>query len=376
MTTLKELYYDPLTGFVNANKLHIKAKKAGLTYTIAQVRDWLSKQFTVQVHKRQVKPKIYKTILSPEYGNNYQIDLLNYDRYEFGKYRYMLVVIDVYSRFLSVKPLTTRKFGTIMNKLDEICDEMGYPKNINCDNEFNTHEFRKWCEKYDVTAWFSEPDDINKNSIVERVNRTLAGLMKKYRTATRDRNWVKVLPLIVKNYNSTYHSTVKAMPLEIKNGVKKNRQVRISISSSLDVGDLVRIKRVKQIFDKGDVIMYSKKVYVVNSVKKNRYELRDSETGDIKSRLYKDEELKRVEEYEDDYEKEGEGDEQIPLGEGVTQEPDHTIFRPERTKKRVERFRIERVEPKKRSVKKFDLEKSGIYEVDHEKEEEEREGGD
>ena len=301
MTTLKELYYDATTGYVGADKLHRKAKEAGLNYSIAQVRDWLSKQFTVQVHKRQVKPKIYKTILSPEYGNNYQIDLLNYDRYEFGKYRYMLVVIDVYSRFLSVKPLTTRKFGTIMNKLDEICDEMGYPKNINCDNEFNTHEFRKWCGKYGITAWFSEPDDINKNSIVERVNRTLAGLLKKYLTATRDRNWVKVLPKIVKNYNSTYHGTVKAEPLEIKNGLKKNRQVRISMSSSLDVGDLVRIKRVKQIFDKGDVIMYSKKVYVVNSVKKNRYELRDSETGIIKSRLYKDEELKRVEEYEEYY---------------------------------------------------------------------------
>ena len=90
----------------------------------------------------------------------------------------------------------------------------------------------------------------------------------------------------MKNYNSTYHGTVKADPLEIKNGLKKNRQVRISISSSLGVGDLVRIKRVKQIFDKGDVIMYSKKLYVVNSVKKNRYELRDSETGINKKRLY------------------------------------------------------------------------------------------
>ena len=47
-----------------------------------------------------------------------------------------------------------------------------------------------------------------------------------------------------------------------------------------------------------------------------------------------------------------------------TQELDHTIFRPERVKKRVERYNVERVEPKKRGVKKFDLEKRGIYEVD------------
>ncbi len=57
------------------------------------------------------------------------------------------------------------------------------------------------------------------------------------------------------------------------------------------------LKGYNRVFDKGDAITYSKAVYVyvISKILKNRYELIDTKTGDVKSRLYK-EELKPVEE--------------------------------------------------------------------------------
>jgi len=132
MNKLKNIYYDPETGFVSADKLLRKAKEAGISTTLKDVQDFINKQFTAQVHRQQKRPKAYQSVVAPEYGNNYQMDLLIYDRFTYNKYKYMLVVIDVYSRFVAVRPLTTRKFPVIMRNLDAICDDMGYPKNINC----------------------------------------------------------------------------------------------------------------------------------------------------------------------------------------------------------------------------------------------------
>jgi len=217
-----------------------------------------------------------------------------YDRYAYKKYQYMLVVIDVYSRYLDIRALTTRRFPVIMEKLNDICEQMGYPKNVNCDNEFNTGEFKRWCKVHNVTAWFSDPEDIQKNSIVERVNRTIAQLLAKWRTATGDYDWVKVLPRIVKNYNTTIHRTIKATPQQVKSGAKKNLQVRMAFTPMLSVGDVVRLKRVKQVFDKGDVLTYSKEPYVIAKFSGNRVVLRNAITGEVRERTYKPDDVRKV----------------------------------------------------------------------------------
>jgi hypothetical protein len=183
--------------------------------------------------------------------------------------------------------------------------------------------------------------------------------------------------MIVKNYNNTYHTTIKATPKQVKDGKKKNMQVRISISSSFDVGDLVRIKRVKKIFDKGDAIMYSKQVYVVNRVVKNRYELRDVDfhkenpnvdldgDGNPKSRLYKNEELKLVEEIAE-YEPDSGLTYQTQSPPRETRETMEIRTQPVRRTKPFHRFTIKATEKKKmgKFKKKFDPSARNIYEVE------------
>lgn len=73
------------------------------------VKDFIRKQYTAQLNKPQMKPKEFSTIVSRGPRNNYQMDILVYDRYEFHKYKYILVVIDVYSRYAMAEAMTSRK---------------------------------------------------------------------------------------------------------------------------------------------------------------------------------------------------------------------------------------------------------------------------
>ena len=61
-------------------------------------------------------------------------------------------------------------------------------------------EFRKYCLKNDIKVNYTIPNDIQKNSIVERLNRTIAGYIKKLRFI-KIYNWVGELENIFNNYN-------------------------------------------------------------------------------------------------------------------------------------------------------------------------------
>ena len=57
--------------------------------------------------------------------------------------------------------------------------------------------------------------DVNQHAslgIVDRFCRTLRGLINKYCTSHKTTKYIDVLEDLIKNYNSTYHSTIKCTP--------------------------------------------------------------------------------------------------------------------------------------------------------------------
>jgi hypothetical protein len=279
MVDISKYYYDPKTGFTSAEKLYKKLVKVDPEVTMKQVKTFIKNQFTAQVNKPIHKPKEFSNIVSPSVGNNFQIDIIVYDRYAYNKYKYILCCLDVYSRYASCRAMTNRNMSTIMNNVESIFEEMGEPNHINCDNEFNKNEFNKMAKEKGITMHYSQPDEINKNSIVERFNRTLAELIQKWRTATGKYDWYKVLPDIVANYNNTYHSTIKTTPSAVFNK-DELPQIRIKkVKHSFNIGDQVRLKIQKKIFDKGDVLKYSKDIYLISDIDKNRIYVKNIRTG-------------------------------------------------------------------------------------------------
>lgn len=296
---IKSLYYDPKRGLTSLYKLYKKVHAEDSSIKLKDVRDFLQKQSTYQINHQDVKPQEYQSIYSPYPRYNYQLDLIIYDRYEIDKYKYILGVIDTHSRYAQCRALTNRENPTILSNLKDIFDVMGKPERINCDNEFNTSVFNKFWKENGISVYYSDPNEINKNAIIERFNRTIITLLQKFRTATDGkRKWYKYLPDLVDNYNHTYHRTIHETPADVFEGKKKSRQVfNVTLLGKawqkFDVGTKVRLKTQKKVFDKGSEIGYSKDVYTIHRLDGRRYILQDSK-GNILPQRRKHYELKRA----------------------------------------------------------------------------------
>lgn len=295
MDQISNTYYNAETGYINsASKLLKKIQQTHPNVKLHDVKQFLANQYAVQINKTVRKPKVYRSIISPSPRNNYQMDIIVYDRFEYNKHKYILCVIDVYSRYVSCRALTNRTNVTILENIKSIFEEMGLPKNLNCDNEFNKSTLNTYFKGNNITTHYSQPDEINKNAIVERFNRTLASLIQNWRSATSKYDWAKILPLLVANYNNTYHSTIKETPSNVFNSLAKSKQKIIRIQSNLKLDDVVRIIHKKLIFSKGDAIRNSVDTYTIVDIVGNKFELMNNSTNRKLKHLYKDYELLRI----------------------------------------------------------------------------------
>lgn len=264
---IEEKWYDPETGILSADKLYHRLNKQ---YPVKEIKKVLEDQPVKQILRESKKPRNFSTILASYPGDCYQMDIMVYDRYTIHNYSYILCVLDVYSRRAGCRALTrVRMEADIVPAIREIFKEFGKePENINCDNQFAT---KLLTDKYpNIRFWFSDPDEINKNAVVERFNRTLARYLQLVRLGTNNKNWPSYLQAVVKNYNTSPHTGISAIPIEVWEGREFPIQRVKVVPNVFKPGDKVRTKIKEKIFDKGDRLRYSKTIYTVSRVRGNR----------------------------------------------------------------------------------------------------------
>ena len=134
-------------------------------------------------------------------------------------------------------------------------------------------------------------------SKIERVHRTLKELFNKYFTAFNTAKWYDMLDDFVANYNNRHHYSIKQPPNDVgykeeKEIIKRDftRMVKHLNRKMFQVGDKVRIRNVKRMFEKGEVL-YSTEVYTVAKIYPLfTYRLRDDD-GDLLRKTFKDYEM-------------------------------------------------------------------------------------
>ena len=85
-----------------------------------------------------------------------------------------------------------------------------------------------------------------------------------------------VLDDVVNEYNNTKHNTIKMKPKDVKNdttnssAIARNNRIYIDEhnekSARYNVGDRVRISKVKNIFAKGYTPNWSREIFIVNKI--------------------------------------------------------------------------------------------------------------
>lgn len=275
MEKLKELFYDEKKGLIGLKGFYNLVKEEGINLSYNEIKNWYDKQEVNQLLKQPKKPKEFSSVIANYPRDQYQMDIIVYDRFEINHYKYILVVIDVYSRYLNCRALTTRRADVVLKNIKDIFQEMGIPMRIQCDREFTFKEFEKYCIDEDIKVTYSDPGEINKNSIVERVNKSIALMLQRHRVGTGNKRWFSYLNNIVYKYNNSIHTTIKNKPVDVFQHRAYNEQEIKVVVPMYDIGDKVRRKEKKTVFSKGDVIQYSSQIYLIKGKRGNRFELSD-----------------------------------------------------------------------------------------------------
>ena len=277
-------YVDPKTGYW------------GKTKTLQKYRKMLNKVYALQRH-REVTSKHLKKQYKREGAIrplfSVQVDLADFPKLQNplnNNIRYLLVCIDVFSRYLWVVPLKSKSDLHIpLEKLFiDIKEEFkSTPENVTGDNEFDTNELKAMANKYKFRWWFGDTAEKYRTGIVERVIRTIRNLIKRYLTQNDTTKYIDVLPDLVANYNNTEHGHTRSRPkVAIKSGQTFPRPMKHKVAT-LGVGEKVRVlQKRKRAFDKGDKPYYGKKIYEIVKKDVNKYVLRDLDTDEILDKKY------------------------------------------------------------------------------------------
>lgn len=262
MEQLKDVFYNPTTGFISANKIYVKLKKE---IPLAKIKVFLQSQELNQIYRQSKRERRCKKMIVFSTNNQWQIDLIDFSKYSHWNsgFKYLFCIVDVFSRKAFVVPLKKKSHTTIAMKtvLLEQC-----PILIQSDNgtEFLNSSFQSLLKQYKIQHTTVQVADHNRQGVVERFNRTIETIISKYQHSRNTNRFVDVLQDIVYNYNHTYHSTNQSSPEEKYHSNPSNGNFKDYFPViNLKVGDKVRILKDRKQFDKGYETKYSKTVYEI-----------------------------------------------------------------------------------------------------------------
>ena len=211
--------------------------------------------------------------------------------------KYILCVIDLYSKYAFVIPLKDKKGNSIVNAFDKIIKQSNRKPNqiwVDQGGEFYNHVFEKWLSDDDIDIYSTYNE--GKSVVAERFIRTLKNKLYKHMTATGKNVYDDVLDDVVNKYNNTKHSTIKMKPIDVKNNKRVYIDEHNEKDSKFKVGDRVRIARYKNIFAKGYAPNWSSEIFIVDKINDTvpyTYNLKDLNDKEIIGSFY-DKELQKT----------------------------------------------------------------------------------
>ena len=176
--------------------------------------------------------------------------------------RFLLCVINIYSKYARVITLKDKKYITITNAFQEILKEStSKPNKIWVDKgiEFYNRSMKTWLEKKAIEMYSTHNE--GKSFVAEIFIRTLKNKISKYMTSISENVYIDKLDDIVNKYNNTSHSTIKMKPVDVKSCAYIDTSKETDDKDpKFKIGDFVRISKYKSIFAKGYVPIRSEEV--------------------------------------------------------------------------------------------------------------------
>ena len=242
---LTKIYTDPSKpgSFSGPEKLLEVVKKEGLhKISRDEIKTFLEKQDTYTVN-RFVRRKFRRSRVIA-YGIN---DLVDADLADFSRLskfndnvKFLLVAIDVFSRFAKVLPLKDKTAVSVLSAFESVYGSSPFPRKLRTDLglEFKNKKVTDFLQKKGIKHCYASPPI--KAGYAERFIQTLKQLIFRYLHHNSSFRYIDVLDRIVDNYNRRPHRSLGTFaPKEV------NEKNQVSIWNDLYINSL-RPKEAKK----------------------------------------------------------------------------------------------------------------------------------
>ena len=233
----------------------------------------LTSELANELHKPIIKKFTKRRVMVNKIDEIWTADLVDMSSYSKDNkgYKYLLTVIDVFSKYGWIVPKKNKKGLTTAEAFKLILKEGRQPEKLWVDK--GTEFYNPHVKSLFKNIYSTENEE--KSSVIERWNRTMKEKMFKYFTANQTKKYIAILPTLVNNYNNTYHNSIKMKPTE--GSLKKNEnKVRDNLyeettffaraKPKFKLFDRVRITKKKLFFEKGYTPRWTNEIFTINEI--------------------------------------------------------------------------------------------------------------
>ena len=231
-------------------------------------------------------------------------DLSNYNK----QYKYILVCVDVYSRYAFARLLKKKSSKNVKEKFESIVRESGdYPKKIQCDEGTEFQGIKKdLANKHGFKVFHTFNREI-KATHAERFIQTLKLMIRRTLSVVGGYRYEHFLQTIIEKYNESPHRGIfNYTPKQLYvQGIKTKKTLLLKqllngstpTKNLLKKGNKVRIARLKNnSFEKSSLQRWTNETFVINKVYITdpvTYTLKDLNNEEITGIFYR-EELQKI----------------------------------------------------------------------------------
>jgi len=216
--------YEELN-FPSAQVFHKALKRRGIAARLKDVEDFVQSRTERQI--LAPPPKYEGHIVATYENERWAADLISFVsrpvKTDAGEYAYILMVQDIFSRYLYARPLTntaqtTPAFEEILSESENRMTDADYriPAQLETDGgtEFTSERFQSMVQRRKIEHTVKPKEDLHRiatlDAAIQNIKKALTRRVKR-----NDTDWLTELPAAIKGYNDSWHSSIHTEPNEI-----------------------------------------------------------------------------------------------------------------------------------------------------------------
>ena len=313
MDILQKHYFDPKhpIAYAGVDKIYRWFRQKGYKLTRTKIKNWLLNQEDYAIHKQPRRHFTRRRVISPYPGYMVDADLADYSLYakQNDDFKYFLLCIDVFSRFVWVQALRTKTSKEMIEAFERLktmqCDHIRTDKG----KEFTSGIIGKWFKSNRMNHYVTQNE--TKANYAERATKTIKKKLARYMSFKQTHRWVAILDDVVYSYNHSHHRSIQMTPAQVtkkdvnrlwtlqyepKVTLKKRRNIKRVSIFKFKLGDLVRISALKRTFEREYDEKFTRELFVITGRKMTQgipvYTLKDYEGEEIVGSFYEKELVK------------------------------------------------------------------------------------